>query len=512
MIGVGGGRDLVALDGGSLIPADLVDVARRGAKVAIAAAARKRMDQTRAIVETYVSQGQVVYGVTTGVGQLCSTLVPPAQAEELQANLVRSHSASAGPPMGVEAVRAGMLVRLNGLCTGHSGVRPWVADRLADALNAGLVPWIPIYGSLGASGDLGPSAHMTMALTGEGWALRDDRKVAASEELGRLGLQALELRAKEGLALLNGTHFSCGLAAIAVEDAQLLARQADVVGSMSLEALMGTTTPLDPRFQQLRAHPGQAASAARLRRYTRSSQIVASHRLCDRVQDAYSLRCMTQVHGASLDALGYLDKVVGIELNSVTDNPLVFAEDASCLSGGNFHGQPLALALDFAALAVSELASISERRCFRMLHPALSGLPPFLTADSGLNSGYMLLQYTSAALLSESKRLCLPASADSIPTCADQEDHVSMAWGAAMKLAKVVELAYLVLAIEAICAAQALDLRRPLLPGVGSRAAHTLLRSRIPHLAGDRELSSELEVTAALLHEGQLEAAAEMAS
>ena len=498
----------ITLDGATLSPADVVAVAREGAAVTISDAARGRLRRAREVVDRLVREEKVVYGLTTGVGDLRTTRIPPAQVRQLQQNLLRSHAVGVGPPLPREVVRAALLVRVNQFCQGSSGVRPEVADAMLELLNRDLTPWIPETGSLGASGDLAPSAHAGLVLIGEGHVIQDGGRRDAAAALRAAELPALRLEAKDALAILNGTHFMAGAAALLLADADRLVLTADTVAALSLEALRGSRTAFDPRIHAARPHPGQRASAARIFALTEHSGIVESHVLCDKVQDAYSLRCAAQVHGAVADAIDHLRRQLAVELNAGTDNPMVFPDDTAVLSGGNFHGEPLALALDFAGIALSELGSISERRLFRLLTAHLSDLPPFLTRHSGVNSGYMLLQYTAAALVTDSALLATPASVHSLPTSADQEDHVSMGWHSALRARKVAANVEVVLALEALGAAQGIDLLAPLRPGPRTGAAHALIRSRVPTLEEDRAFGPEIEAVTALVHEGALAAIA----
>jgi histidine ammonia-lyase len=494
----------LSLDGSSLKPAEVDEVARRRARVTLSEAALTRLKRTRAVVDRLVKEERVVYGLTTGVGALRTTRIAPEDVRTLQRNLLMSHAVGVGPPMPEELVRAGILVRVNQFCQGTSGVRPEVAQALLDLLNHDIYPWVPEKGSLGASGDLAPSAHFGLVLIGEGQVIANGESRPGAEALRLAGLSPLRLEAKDALSILNGTHFMTGAAALLLADARRLLRTADMAVALSLEALRGTRTAFDPRVHAARPHPGQAESAARIWRLTEGSEIVQSHVLCDRVQDAYSLRCAAQVHGASADALDYLRRVVEVELNAGTDNPMVFEEGPSVISGGNFHGQPLALALDTAAIALSELGSISERRLFRLLTEHLSDLPPFLTRHSGVNSGYMLLQYTAAALVTENQLLSAPASVHSLPTSADQEDHNSMGWHAALKARRVAENVETILALEALAAAQGIDLLAPLKPSRRTGSAHALIRKRVPPLEQDRILAPEIQAAISLVHEGAL--------
>jgi histidine ammonia-lyase len=480
-------------------------VARRGRRVELGAEAADRMRASRAIVDQVVAEGQTVYGVTTGFGDLATIRIEPDQTAELQRNLVRSHAAGVGEPLPVEVVRAMLLLRANALAVGLSGIRPEVVQLLVGMLNAEVHPLVPSRGSVGASGDLAPLAHLALVLTGEGEAWRENAGPAPGREaLARAGLEPLSLQAKEGLALLNGTQLMAALAALALDDGRRLASSADVIGAMSLEAMEGTGAAFDEALIGARPHPGQVAVAAHLRNLLAGSEIAASHvDMGHRVQDAYSLRCMPQVHGAARDALDQLERVLAIEINSATDNPLVFPS-GEVISGGNFHGEPLALVIDYAKMAVAELASISERRSARLVDAHLSGLPAFLTDAPGLRSGLMIAQYTAAALVNELQTLTHPSSVDSIPTSANQEDHVSMGATAALHLRDVVERAEAVLAIEALCAAQGLDFREPMRPGVGVSRAHRRLREVVRHLDEDRPPAEDIARVREMLHAGEM--------
>ena len=446
----------------------------------------------------------MVYGLTTGVGALKNVRIPPSDARQLQRNLLMSHAVGVGPPLPEELVRAGMLVRVNQFCQGTAGVSPEVAERLVDLLNHDICPWVPEKGSLGASGDLAPSAHVGLVLIGEGDVLVKGERRPGGSALSAAGLKPVELQAKDALSILNGTHFMAGAASLVLHDAQRLVLTADVVAALSVEALRGSRTAFDPRIHAARPHPGQLASAARIFELTAESGIAESHVLCDRVQDAYSLRCAAQVHGACADAIDYLRRVVEFELNAGTDNPLVFAEHEAVLSGGNFHGEPLALALDATTMGLSELGSISERRLFRMLTGFLSELPPFLTRHSGLDSGYMLLQYTAAALVTENQLLATPASVHSLPTSADQEDHNSMGWHSALRARQVVGHVEGILGLEALGAAQGIDLLAPLKPGRLTGEAHAAIREKVPPLDHDRVLEPEIRAAIELVRSGKL--------
>jgi histidine ammonia-lyase len=499
----------IQLTGRDLTVPDVEAVARGGRAVEVADDARQRMAESRGVIERVVASGETVYGVTTGFGDLADVRISPEQTATLQRNLVRSHAAGAGEPLPGEVVRAMLLLRANALAVGLSGIRPEVVDLLVALLNAGIHPVVPSRGSVGASGDLAPLAHLALVLIGEGEATVGDATLPGAEALAAAGLQPVELEAKEGLALLNGTQLMGAIGALALTDAAALCRTADVTGAMSLEAMLGTATAFDEALIGARPHPGQLASAARLRALLADSEIGDSHRSDPhKVQDPYSLRCMPQVHGAVADALAPLQDALAVELNAATDNPLVFA-DGRVVSGGNFHGEPLALALDHARLALTALATISERRTARILDARLSGLPAFLAADPGLESGLMLAQYTAAAAVNELKTTAHPAAADTIPTSANQEDHVSMGATSALLLRDAVGLTTTVLAAEALCAARGLDLRAPLRPGRGVAAAHAVIREAVPPLNGDRSPAPDLAALAAVIREGRLAAVAD---
>jgi len=512
----------VPLTGAGLTIDDVVAVARHGAEAHLDPDARARAAEAKIVIDRLVAEGQVVYGVTTGFGALATTFVPPERTRELQERLLLSHAAGVGSPLPTEVVRAMLLLRANTLALGHSGCRPELIDRLCEMLRLGVHPVVPEQGSVGASGDLAPLAHLALPLIGRGEVDLAGRRMPAGDALAAVGLVPLTLEPKEGLALLNGTQMMGAIGALLLADADRLARTASTIAALSVEALLGTEVAFSAAYQLARPHPGQVRTAAELRWLLRDSTLQAAHRALDhRVQDPYSLRCVPQVHGASRDAFDHLRRVLDVEINAATDNPLVFPgagvvpADAlatgggQVISGGNFHGQPVALALDFAKLALAELGSISERRVALMLDPRLNeGLPAFLGAASGLDSGLMILQYTAASLVSEDKVLAHPASADSVPTSANQEDHVSMGSIAARHARSVLGHVEHILAIELLCAAQALDLRLALvdraLPGVGVREAHALVRSVIPHLDHDREPGPDIEAALRLVRDGRL--------
>ncbi|MCJ7726142.1 MAG: histidine ammonia-lyase [Acidimicrobiia bacterium] len=504
--------DSIVLYGEPLRIDQVVAVAEHGASVTLDPGLADRMAPAARMVERVVEEGRTVYGVTTGFGALASTRIDPARADELQLELLRSHAAGVGNPLPDEHVRAMLLLRARSLSQGYSGVRPIVVERLLDLLRLGLLPVVPGQGSVGASGDLAPFAHLALPLVGEGEVRVDGVIRPAAEALADHGLEPLRLRAKEGLSLLNGTEGMLAFGVLGLHRARRLAMAADLACALSVEGLLASERPFQRRIHEVRPHPGQLASAENLRRLLAGSEIVASHRndFEHAVQDAYSLRCAPQVHGAARDVFSHAESVFTVELGSVVDNPIVFPDDDEIVSGGNFHGQPLAFALDFMAIAATELGSISERRTDRMLDPHhSSGLPPFLSPEAGLHSGYMLAQYTAAALVAENRVLAHPASVESIPTSGSQEDHVSMGFGAGRKLWDVLENTARVLAIELVCAAQAVDFRAPARPAAATAAIHEAIREKVPHLDADRVLSTEIEVVAGMVRDGSLVAVAE---
>jgi len=480
------------IDGKSLSIADVVNVARRDTAVALDRGAEELVRAAAKIVAEVADGEEAVYGVNTGFGDLAQVRIAHGDLAKLQLNLLRSHAAGVGDPLPRDVTRAILLLRANTLAAGRSGVRPETIDLLLDLLNRGVHPVIPMHGSVGASGDLAPLAHAALVVVGEGEATFEDKPMSGADALKRAGLKPVELGPKEALALINGTQVMTAIGCLALHDAETLATTADIVGALSAEALRATDAAWDEALQDARPHAGQRVVAANLRRLVHGSPIIASHRVGDpRVQDPYSIRCMPQVHGASRDALAYTRGVLEIEINSVTDNPLVFAEQKRIVSGGNFHGQPVAIALDLATIAVAELADISESRVDRLTNGHTSGLPPFLTSDAGMNSGFMVAQYTAAALVVENRMRSLPASVESITTSADMEDHVSMGVHAAHKLAAVVTNTRNVLAIEALCAAQGLDLLG-MTSAPGVEAARRVIREHVPTLTVDRPLAPDI--------------------
>lgn len=487
---------MILLDGSSLSLSGLMAIAHDRARVGLTADARARVRAARALVDAKATADEPAYGINTGFGSLSDVRIPRDQLSALQLNLIRSHAAGVGEPLSVAAVRATMALRANVLAKGFSGAREATVDALVDALNAGVHPRIPSRGSVGASGDLAPLAHLALVLVGEGEVL--DRT------LNDAGLQPLQLDAKEGLALINGTQPSTAVLALAWHEAMRLADAADVAAAMSLDALRGSAKPFDPRIHEARPYDGQRTSARRIAALLKDSAINASHATCGRVQDAYCLRCAAQVHGAARDALAFVERTLTIEANSGTDNPMVFAEQSEIVSGGNFHGAPVAIAADLLAIAVTHLATISERRADRLLDSKVSGLPPFLTEHSGLHSGLMMAQVTAAALASELKSLAHPASVDTIPTSAGKEDHVSMSMGAALKAARAAEMAQQVVAIELLCASQGIDLLRPLTSSPVLEQVHATIRAGVPRLADDRAPAPDIARLASYISDGSV--------
>jgi histidine ammonia-lyase len=490
--------DPIELDGLSLTLDAFARVTLGGARATLAPAARQRVAAGRQAVERALATGEAVYGLNTGFGELANVRIGADRVAQLQRRLILSHAAGVGPPLPATAVRGMLLLRANTLARGHSGVRPVVIESLLALLNHGILPVVPSRGSVGASGDLAPLAHLALPLIGRGILTAGGSEMPAEEGLRRAGIAPLELQPKEGLALINGTQAMSSLLALAAIEARRMVKVADLVGALSTEALRGTDAAFDARIHALRPYPGQRASAANLWRLMQGSALRESHRAGDvRVQDPYSLRCMPQVHGAVRDLLAEVEAKLAIEINSVTDNPLVFPAgeaggDEAILSGGNFHGEPMALAADILTIGLAELAAISERRIEKLINPAFSGLPPFLVRDAGLNSGFMLAQVTAAALVSENKVLAHPAAVDSIPTSADKEDHVSMGMGAALKLGDVLVNARQVLAIELLAAAQGIDLLRPLTTSLPLEALHASVRARVASWEEDREMAPDL--------------------
>ena len=503
----------IRLDGKSLTISLLDQIAHQKVRVRLTPGAKQKIASARTLIDSWVESDQTVYGVTTGFGEFANVRIALKDIEQLQENLILSHAAGAGDPLPPEVVRAMMALRVNALSKGFSGARLATVQLVLDMLNHGITPVIPSQGSVGASGDLVQLAHLVLAMMGKGkvwlepdgirspgWEGPQRKAVSSSRSLAAAGLKPVRLAAKEGLALINGTQMMTAYAALAVHQAMALSRLADVVAGMSVEALRGSDTQFDPRIHRLRPYKGQMAVARVMRRLMKKSGIRSSHRTNDpRVQDAYSIRCIPQVHGASRDAIDYVYGIVTTEINSANDNPLIFPKQKDHLEGGNFHGQPIALAMDFLAIALAEMANISERRTERLVNGSLSGLPRFLTRNGGLNSGYMIAQYTAASLVSENKVLCHPASVDSIPTSANQEDHNSMGSIGAQKVWRVLKNVQTVLAIEMLCASQGLDFTRTtdsgrvIKAGEGVEAAYRCVRNHINHLEKDRIIHRDIE-------------------
>ncbi|MDP3114425.1 MAG: histidine ammonia-lyase [Candidatus Cloacimonadaceae bacterium] len=489
----------ILIDGNSLTLEQVEQVAAFEAKVELTQACLEKVKKCREYVDKVISEGQTVYGLTTGFGKFSTIGIPVENIKELQLNLIRSHASSIGAAYSIEQTRAIMLLRIAVLAKGYSGIRIETLQTLVEMLNKGVHPVIPMRGSVGASGDLSPLSHLALPLLGEGEAEYHGEVLCGAEAMQRAGIKPVELAAKEGLALNNGTQVMAALGVLSLLEAERLCKYADIIASISIDALLGTPRAFDELIHNLRPHPGQKASAANIRNLLKDSPLRESHRTCRNVQDAYSLRCSPQVHGAVRDAISYVRGVLEIEINSATDNPLIFAEEEKIISGGNFHGEPLAISLDTLAIAVSELASISERRMEQMLNPALNrGLPPFLALRPGIDSGFMIAQLTAASLVSENKVLSHPASVDSIPTSANQEDHVSMGSVSANKLLQVTENVLSVLGIELLIAAQAIE-QRELRSSLALSATVALLRECVDPLSHDRVMYPDINSAIALL-------------
>ncbi|MCI5863942.1 MAG: histidine ammonia-lyase [Cloacibacillus porcorum] len=500
----------VHLDGKSLTLQDVVNVARKGYKVEIAPAAKEQIKECAASVSEWVKEGRVVYGITTGFGDLASVVIPRDKGRQLQENLLLSHACGYGEPYPEDVVRAIMLLRINTLTRGFSGISLETLQQMVDYLNLGIHPVVPTQGSVGASGDLCPLSHVAISLIGHGEVVYKGQKMSASEALAKVGMKPVELQPKEGLALNNGTTVMNAVAALCIVDAMNMMKNADVAASMSAEALHAVPYAFDRRTHDLRPQVGQGVVAENIRRLIEGSEIIEAFKK-DRVQDAYSLRCLPQVHGASRDAIGYVKEKVEIEINSVTDNPIIFHKDGDAISGGNFHGQPMAMAMDFFGIAAAEFASISERRVARLVDHKLSDLPPFLVSDSGVNSGFMIPQYTAAAIVSENKVLAHPSVVDSIPTSANQEDHVSMGGYSARKGRQILDNTNRVIAVEMVNAAQGMDFRAPLKPGKGSGAAFKEFRKHVPFYEKDQFMQPLLLKSLELVENGTVVKAVEEA-
>lgn len=495
------------IEGKGLNLEHVIQIALEKEKVELSSAAKKKVSDSRAYIEKKLKSQEAVYGVNTGFGAAARVRIDDKRLTQLQKNLIRSHSTGVGEPFSAEETRAIMLLRANALACGNSGVRPEVIEKILEFLNADIVPYIPQQGSVGASGDLAPLSHLALAIIGEGYVWGDGKKTATAKVLGAKKIKPLELQAKEGLSLINGCQVMTGVGLLNLSRARRLCWLSDLAGAMSVEALLGSRNAFDPLISSVRPHPGESKTAKNLIKILgRQSKISKSHEGCDRVQDSYSLRCMPQVHGAAKDTLRNAVEVLEREANSATDNPLVFHKEDKILSGGNFHGQPIAFQMDFSAIAVAALASISERRLEKLTnsHTNGAGLPMFAIADSGLNSGMMIVQVSAASLVSENKVLCHPASADSIPTNADKEDHVSMGTIAARKLGQVVRNSENVVAMEFLAACQGLDLRKPLEPAAGVLAAHQFIRKHVSYAKEDRFFAEDIWAIGDLIRDNSL--------
>ncbi len=493
---------------------ELVAVARNNALVDFSSEGKDRVEKTSALIRKWIAEKKVIYGITTGFGALCNVIIPKQDTKQLQENILMSHAAGVGSPLPCDVVRAIMALRVHDLFLGYSGCRINTILHMIELLNKGITPVIPEKGSVGASGDLAPTAHLGLVLIGRGEAFYKGERMSGSKALKKIGLKPLELEGGEGLALINGTQVMTAIGLLVVNDAIQLSKTADIACAMSLEVLMGSNSEFDPRIHQVRPHPGQIATADNILRLISESEIVESHKGCARVQDAYTLRCSPQIHGASKDAVAHAMRVIDIEINSTTTNPLIFSDTEEVRLGGNFHGQPIAMAADYLSMGIAELGSVSERRIERLVNPQLSDLPAFLVKNGGLNSGYMIGQYVAAALVSENKVLAHPACVDSIPTSANKEDHVSMGTIAIRQTNAILENVENIIAIELLCAAQAYDLvteNKPMTGGIGTRAAYGVIRKYIPYFDRDRDLYLDINAMVKILRSGEIIEAVEKA-
>ncbi|SMC35067.1 histidine ammonia-lyase [Sporomusa malonica] len=495
---------MILLDGYALTLEDVVKVAREYEEAGLSDQGRKQIVDSRAIVDKILDAESPVYGISTGFGDFSQIFISKEKREKLQKNLILSHATGVGEHLPEDVVRSAMLLRANSLAKGYSGIKLSTVEMLLNLLNRRICPAIPAKGSVGASGDLAPLSHMVLVMLGEGQAYVNGKLMSGAEALAVSGLEPIALGGKEGLALINGTQIMTAVGCMVWQDAVNLMKSADVAAALCIEALRGTRTAFDPRISQVRPHIGQVATTENMLRLTENSPIIESHVNCSKVQDAYSLRCVPQVHGASKDALRRVEETLTIEINAATDNPLIMPDTGEAISGGNFHGQPIALVMDYLKLALAEIGNISERRTNRLLDAHLSELPPFLTAYPGEDSGLMITQYTAASLVSENKVLVHPASADSIPTSANQEDHVSMGTIAARQAREILENVRYILAIECLAAAQGIDFLAPLTPGVGTGAAHKAIRQAVPHLDEDRIPAPDIQSIYQLIADGSL--------
>ncbi len=495
---------MILIDGKSLTLENILEVALRDRKVGVAEKAKAAILNSRKFIESKLTGSEAIYGVNTGFGLLSRVRIDPNMLDQLQVNIIRSHSVGIGAPLSQAEVRAAILLRANTLATGNSGVTLEVIEALIAMLNANVHPWIPCQGSVGASGDLAPLSHLALTLMGEGQAYFKNELMDSAKALILAGLKPYRLKPKEGLSLINGTQIMTAIGALAFAKAKELAVMADVAGAMTIEALQGSAVPFDERISRLRPHPGQIECAAHMRALLSDSEIMKAHKDCDKVQDPYSLRCIPQVHGVARDALNTCEKILNIEINSVTDNPLVFADDGVILNGGNFHGEYIGVAFDTLAISIHELGNISEQRMEKLINPAMSGLPAFLAKKEGLNSGFMIVQVAAASLVSENKIYCHPASVDSIPTSADKEDHVSMGTIAARKFRTILDNTWNVIAMEFLCAAQGLEFQKPLNPGPQVLKAYQAIRSVSPPVEEDRAFYLDVQKIVQLMHTGAL--------
>jgi histidine ammonia-lyase len=496
---------IIYLDGNSLTIEQVMQIAVRNIPVGLSPRAIRAIKASRRLIDSWVEKDRIIYGVTTGFGEFSNVKIDRADIELLQQNLVISHAAGAGDPLPPEVVRAMIVLRVNALAKGYSGIRLETVEMLIGFLNRGIIPVIPSQGSVGSSGDLVQLAHLVLTMMGRGKVLYRNEVMDANLALRKTGLQPVRLMAKEGLALINGTQMMTAYGALNIHEGKILAKHADIAAALSIDALKGSDRSYDERIHKLRPYPGQIGVASNIRKLMKGSEIRKSHLSHhDKIQDAYSLRCIPQVHGASRDAIDYIYNIVSIEINSATDNPLIFTKEEDYLEGGNFHGQPVALAMDFLGIALAELANISERRIERMVNGSLSGLPRFLTRNGGLHSGLMIAQYTAASLVSENKVLAHPASVDSIPTSANQEDHNSMGSISAQKARRILHNVQQVIAIELMVACQGIDFHRPMKCGKGSETAYRTVRRHIEHLETDRVMYDDIQTSLSLLRSGTI--------
>ncbi len=505
----------IFLDKKQITRDDLIAVARYNVPAGFSSEGEKRVKKTSSLIHRWIAEKKIIYGITTGFGALCNVTIPEQDTKQLQENILMSHAAGVGDPLPHDVVRAVMALRIHDLFLGYSGCRIKTILHMLTLLNKHVTPVIPEKGSVGASGDLAPTAHLGLVLIGRGEAFYKGKRMPGSKALKQIGLEPLQLEAGEGLALINGTQVMTAICLLVVNDAVRLSKTADIACAMSLEVLMGSNSEFDPRIHHVRPHPGQIDTADNILRLIRESEIVESHKGCARVQDAYTLRCSPQIHGASKDAVAHAMRVIDIEINSTTTNPLIFSDTEEVRLGGNFHGQPIAMAADYLSMGIAELGSVSERRIERLVNPQLSDLPAFLVKNGGLNSGYMIGQYVAASLVSENKVLSHPACVDSIPTSANKEDHVSMGTIAVRQTRSILENVENVVAIELLCAAQAYDLiteKKPMKAGVGTRAAYGVIRDHIPYFNKDRDLYLDIEAMVKILRSGEIIKAVEKAA